>query len=489
MDPLRLTRKQNTTILQIEAVFLAFVGLLPSCTEVVDSSESKDKTEQSDASKKQESEDPSPDLGATTSAKEATEPGGTSDQPNGSNSDLPDPGSPSDDTSAIPTTGPSNTGSGPEEQPEVDCQSGQTRTCGQDDAGKEIVFPGGIPKGSCKLGEQQCVEGAWGKCEGAVGPKPKDTCEPGNDDNCNGIATDHCSCQAGATERCGSSVGECKEGTRTCSPQGQWGECTGQLEPTKEICGGGKDEDCDGQADLDDQECDCLVDSGDQKCTLPGEGDCALGQRSCMNGKWSSCRPRFKRTNLERCGAQSDKFGPGSGDENCDGRIDEFTPREPIGCRFYMVDEDRDGQGAVGRSANSSGIRNATYGCFCNRPNGVGWTLASNRRDANRDCGDCDADVFVGQRGYFEQPSACLRKVRWDGGQYDYDCSRSQDVEHRGKIVCEFVGSECKRVRGYWSNTGGIPNCGENGYKGGCTENGPDVCTFLSLEDDVQACR
>ena len=40
----------------------------------------------------------------------------------------------------------------------------------------------------------------------------------------------------------------CKKGTETCSG-GKWGECVGQILPKAEICGNGKDDDCDGKID------------------------------------------------------------------------------------------------------------------------------------------------------------------------------------------------------------------------------------------------
>ncbi len=63
-----------------------------------------------------------------------------------------------------------------------------------------------------------------------------------------GEATD-CACRAGAKQKCGSTVGECKEGEQTCSAGGAWSGCVGGHEPTTEICDG-KDNDCDGLTDL-----------------------------------------------------------------------------------------------------------------------------------------------------------------------------------------------------------------------------------------------
>lgn len=55
-------------------------------------------------------------------------------------------------------------------------------------------------------------------------------------------------CVSGEYRPCGINIGECKKGVRVCE-DGQWGECKNQIGPTEEICGNGKDEDCNGIVD------------------------------------------------------------------------------------------------------------------------------------------------------------------------------------------------------------------------------------------------
>ncbi|MBR9699362.1 LamG domain-containing protein, partial [Candidatus Woesearchaeota archaeon] len=57
-------------------------------------------------------------------------------------------------------------------------------------------------------------------------------------------------CTEGATEICGSGVGMCQTGVRTCT-DGQWGVCEGEIRPTYEK-NNGADDDCDNQVDEDD---------------------------------------------------------------------------------------------------------------------------------------------------------------------------------------------------------------------------------------------
>ena len=61
------------------------------------------------------------------------------------------------------------------------------------------------------------------------------------------------SCECGAcaeddTQQCGTNVGACEYGTRSCV-DGIWGACIGGIVATTEICGDGIDNDCDGQID------------------------------------------------------------------------------------------------------------------------------------------------------------------------------------------------------------------------------------------------
>jgi beta-lactamase superfamily II metal-dependent hydrolase len=65
------------------------------------------------------------------------------------------------------------------------CSTGATRACGQTDVG------------TCSLGQQDCVDGGWGTCVGAVGPTPE-SCGNGLDDDCDGLVdVDDESCGGG----------------------------------------------------------------------------------------------------------------------------------------------------------------------------------------------------------------------------------------------------------------------------------------------------
>jgi hypothetical protein len=104
--------------------------------------------------------------------------------------------------------------------------------------------------GACQDGAQQCVYNelgtTWGPCEGDVLPSPE-VCGDGVDNDCDGVVDNGCECTEGASRPCGSSVGECRPGTQTCTG-GHWGTCQGAVGPTTEVCDG-KDNDCDGLTD------------------------------------------------------------------------------------------------------------------------------------------------------------------------------------------------------------------------------------------------
>lgn len=110
--------------------------------------------------------------------------------------------------------------------------------------------------GVCRDGVQRCIAqgnvefGEWGACEGAVLPSAEQ-CD-GMDHDCNGVADDTgtCSCRAGDTQPCGSTLASpCRRGVSTCGADGRWGACVGAVSPSADRCGDLVDNDCDGVVD------------------------------------------------------------------------------------------------------------------------------------------------------------------------------------------------------------------------------------------------
>jgi hypothetical protein len=80
--------------------------------------------------------------------------------------------------------------------------------------------------GTCGAGTETCnAQGRWGSCSIQPAASGLDTCAPGNDDNCNGIANQGCLCIEGASRTCGL----CNDGAQVCSngKLGTYGACTG----------------------------------------------------------------------------------------------------------------------------------------------------------------------------------------------------------------------------------------------------------------------
>ncbi|MCX7944061.1 MAG: MopE-related protein [Deltaproteobacteria bacterium] len=265
---------------------------------------------------------------------------------------------------------------------------------------------GGAPEtknvGICRSGFQRCIDdgsgkGVWGECEGQVlpskdscegvgagglpidgdcdgksdpkvvnacgwcGEEPKEVCMNGIDDNCNGEVDEGCDCNAdcecsGGNCECKPrvnqpcydgklstmGVGECRQGVHDCVLVGpnkwQWTECKGQVLPVEEVCGDGKDNDCDG---VTDNGCgggggDC-EDGEDRSCYdgpsgAGGVGICKKGVEVCSGGKWSGiCVGAVKPEGKDVCGDGLDNNCNGEVDEGCGcgGKVEQECFRGP----------------------------------------------------------------------------------------------------------------------------------------------------------------
>jgi PA14 domain/Putative metal-binding motif len=126
------------------------------------------------------------------------------------------------------------------------------RTCQSCAVGTAAVC--GPPKlGICSPGVMKCkADGQWatGQCAGSIEPETE-VCN-GLDSDCDGFVDNKnppCGCIGGQEESCG----PCGDGTRTCSAQGQWGNCIG-ASSLQEYC---QNADGDDYCDLSDCQSAC----------------------------------------------------------------------------------------------------------------------------------------------------------------------------------------------------------------------------------------
>ena len=109
------------------------------------------------------------------------------------------------------------------------------------------------------------------------GPKQVD---PGGDDGPD--AGPEMACAPGTVEGCYNGpqntlgVGTCQGGMRTCTDQGLWTACEGEILPAAELCGNALDDNCSGVADEDeDLDGDSFTTCGGDCCDNPNQG-CAM---------------------------------------------------------------------------------------------------------------------------------------------------------------------------------------------------------------------
>jgi hypothetical protein len=157
------------------------------------------------------------------------------------------------------------------------CDTGETRPCGTD-------------VGMCEKGEQSCQDGQWSECQGGVQPAAEEDCDDSLDNDCNGAVNEGCVCEEGESRSCGSDLGECTPGVQSCVEEDgewHWSGCSGGTPPEDEVCDDGLDNDCDGSVD---NGCPCDESLQDRRPCGLNTGICFPGVQHCLHGEWGPCQ-------------------------------------------------------------------------------------------------------------------------------------------------------------------------------------------------------
>ncbi|MDD9952431.1 MAG: SBBP repeat-containing protein [Zetaproteobacteria bacterium] len=291
-------------------------------------------------------------------------------------------------------------------------------------------------KGPCAAGQQVCEKGRWGQCKQTVMAE-KESCD-GADNDCDGKidnlkGTDKPlsqSCWDGDHQKRG--VGECKDGTQTCT-NGSWGKCEGQVKPKDEnTCPADpkdrKDLNCNGTVG---DGCPCTP-KATRACGPPKVGICKRGEQTCGDsGKWGECNGATLPA-TESCNGK---------DDDCDGRTD-----------------------------NKPGSQDSlTKSCYSGKPastQGVGECKGGQQTCTNGSWGGCKGEITPADKD--------------DCNDKDDDCD--------GKVDEDFKSQDCYRAGAL--EQGGVGACKKG--KTAC-ENGKNVCngdvaptkeTCNGLDDD-----
>ena len=219
---------------------------------------------------------------------------------------------------------------------------------------ESCVIAGFHPSSMCAQGKVNCVNGVDKGCEQVVFPSVE-VCD-GIDNDCDGLVDeglDGKACEVHGFPK----NSQCSKGLTVCH-NGK-NKCLQTVLPTPEICDG-IDNDCDGAIDENIPQ---------EKCTLAHlKGQCALGMKSCIKGKYECRQVNFPTKEL--CDGL---------DNDCDGLIDEDGACKCTPCKWseeVCDGKDNDCDGLIDEDIASKDCTvagyNSTWACAKGKTKCVG---------------------------------------------------------------------------------------------------------------------
>jgi hypothetical protein len=312
------------------------------------------------------------------------------------------------------------------------CQLGESKFCYDYD----LKYLG---IGACLEGTYSCNQEGdileWGECVGDIAPVVE-VCDDGIDNDCDSFIdlddVENCGvCDEGEVIECGvSDEGSCSFGTQVCE-QGQWGVCSGSVDPFLEFCDG-FDNDCDGKSDENYVGLNEVCSVGIGACENRGLNECTL------SGLGMSCSV-----------GELDPIGIDSTcdlvDDDCDGDYDEHYEGDSTSC-------------GKGICASNVGVKECIFGQevdMCDPLNGAVEESCDDETGFDGLDNNCDGDIDLNCRrtcdidadGYFSttlpwyQVWYCGSLVGLSGGDCnDNDASINPGSE---EIACNGINENC----------------------------------------------
>ncbi len=306
-------------------------------------------------------------------------------------------------------------------------------------------------------GNQVCRNGVWRPCPQAMA----EICGDGRDNDCDGQTDEQCQgCATGSSRACET---ECGVGEEICAGD-EWRFCTApRVHP--EVCGNSDDEDCDGTLDEGCQNC---ADGDERPC---GSETCP-GTETCVDRTWTNCTAQTPQDEI--CDGQ---------DNDCDGALDEEIARS---C------DNRCGEGWEICKQGGWTMCTAPENCACGDGDPVDLQICGSCGLRQRNCeggmwGDwsqCDEAMAQCQPGDSEDGACgtcgthsrrCTNECRWGDWQPCSDegvCTPGTTDEMAGNAMCPNLGRTCSMMCEWTVD---------------CSQSGPTACPSPGMEE-TQPC-